>query len=1136
MPERSERNGYKNVIQVNDKCNEFALCGSGIGRIMGAEGRCWEMEERKYKYKAFISYRHVQPDKAIAMKLQKMLENFHLPEKTKKEEPWKIFRDESELPTSSDLSSDIRDALEQSEFLIILYSKMTAQSRWCMEELLTFKRLHNNTNENVITVLVEGTPEEVFPPELYTIKRQERMPDGAVKEWDEIVEPLAANLTSDDTRKTNKRTPYQKLKKEFLRIAAPLAGCGFDDLYRRKQRQKIRRTVIGFTAGLLFTSAIAVFAITSLMRIQHQNEQIMAQNAEIEKKSAEIVRSSEQIKQQQEGLQQNAIELANQAAALELENFDRYAAVKTLLSAYDYEAEPERLTGTGRKILQEALYAYEPSEREVQENCVLTTKGTIDGYSYNEDASLFLAWDRLAYLYVWDTDTGNLVYQTEVSEDLLYGHYDIISIRFLGMDRVLIITEEFVRLVDIRAGTVIWERYAKEQSYSEGYCTAGISEDEEYLFLVNGFRIEGEYAYEILLLRTDTGEVCKTYDYDAIAGRIEKERGTDVLEEFEDELMDGENYISFHEDRILIVVDYPITYKFGTLIEIDVLIFVTLNIFTDECTTAYFHYGDSYIREICMTDSGEIAVLKSSNTLYIVSQDGTKQQEFHFDAFKEKHYNNDSLVSLKRVPSSEAERKDLLVVWAGDTLCLVDSADKTIVLQEEYSQKIKSAAFLQGKSPKLVLLYDDSSYSIADIDTMKAERGGALGLRVEDYAKFFICGDENHYAIGDTDERRITLFSNHQDKSYTNALGHGEDGEYSSDGKYIIIEKESDKLLRTYDAENGSFLAEIDLGAFAPFYYYYYDSGTENIVVNEYSEILFYDVKTGKKKRAIEKNLQDFSEEFVYGCYFSERGNCGFGAGRRGIIKWEGDKASVVYDQSLSEEYLFLENGSMVMSPDGQWILIQNTAKDEATHLLLINTDSKEGSVVAEDMEGNDFFYTDRDSSLPTYQGNAAFRPDGSQFVLAWKDKIRLYDIETGVWEDFAEIEGAVILQLVFTPDGKHLIVTDTEGALYDLDAQSGALLKKLSLEIERDSFWPIEFLFDEAENTLVLRKGDLVSAVYFIDLDSFEVNWAKEFGCKDYNPVTKEVLIEADDSYYTYRFYTNEELIQKAKDLLQSK
>ncbi len=79
-----------------------------------------------YPYKAFISYRHVSPDMEIAAKLHSLVENYHIPSNIQKKlhirKMGRIFRDEEELPLSSNLGADIEKALDNSQWLIVLCS------------------------------------------------------------------------------------------------------------------------------------------------------------------------------------------------------------------------------------------------------------------------------------------------------------------------------------------------------------------------------------------------------------------------------------------------------------------------------------------------------------------------------------------------------------------------------------------------------------------------------------------------------------------------------------------------------------------------------------------------------------------------------------------------------------------------------------------------------------------------------------------------------------------------------------------------------------------------------------------------------------------------------------------------------
>ena len=80
--------------------------------------------DKKNKYDAFISYRHAELDKFVAVNLHKKLEAFKLPKgvvsPTGKTRIERVFRDQDELPLSSNLSDPITEALESSDYLVVI--------------------------------------------------------------------------------------------------------------------------------------------------------------------------------------------------------------------------------------------------------------------------------------------------------------------------------------------------------------------------------------------------------------------------------------------------------------------------------------------------------------------------------------------------------------------------------------------------------------------------------------------------------------------------------------------------------------------------------------------------------------------------------------------------------------------------------------------------------------------------------------------------------------------------------------------------------------------------------------------------------------------------------------------------------
>ena len=77
-------------------------------------------------FTAFISYRHQSPDQDVAKRLHTAIETYRVPagirKKTGRKKMGLVFRDQEELPLSSDLGKDIENALDNSDWLIAVCS------------------------------------------------------------------------------------------------------------------------------------------------------------------------------------------------------------------------------------------------------------------------------------------------------------------------------------------------------------------------------------------------------------------------------------------------------------------------------------------------------------------------------------------------------------------------------------------------------------------------------------------------------------------------------------------------------------------------------------------------------------------------------------------------------------------------------------------------------------------------------------------------------------------------------------------------------------------------------------------------------------------------------------------------------
>ncbi|HBE92776.1 MAG TPA: hypothetical protein DDW55_09695, partial [Gammaproteobacteria bacterium] len=117
----------------------------------------------KYKYKAYISYSHC--DERWASWLHRALESYRIPRKlvgTKTgvgEVPSRIkpvFRDRDDLSSASDLGGTVKQALSDSENMIVICSPDAAASHWVNEEIRGFASL--GRGKQIFCVIVDGEP------------------------------------------------------------------------------------------------------------------------------------------------------------------------------------------------------------------------------------------------------------------------------------------------------------------------------------------------------------------------------------------------------------------------------------------------------------------------------------------------------------------------------------------------------------------------------------------------------------------------------------------------------------------------------------------------------------------------------------------------------------------------------------------------------------------------------------------------------------------------------------------------------------------------------------------------------------------------------------------------------------------
>jgi hypothetical protein len=215
-----------------------------------------ENSEQTYLYDAFISYRHVERDRAWAEWLIEALESYRVPKALQDRglppRLRKVFRDEDEVPASSDLNDQILQALKASRFLIVVCSAFTPRSKWVEREIEMFNEL--GRGDQVLALLTEGEPGDSFPNAMLVRHRRITEPDGTTRVVKEDKEPLAA-----DVRPRKDHTQAELKRLALLRLIAVILGVKFDDLrqrdHEREHRGKLRHAAVAAALALLVGGA-----------------------------------------------------------------------------------------------------------------------------------------------------------------------------------------------------------------------------------------------------------------------------------------------------------------------------------------------------------------------------------------------------------------------------------------------------------------------------------------------------------------------------------------------------------------------------------------------------------------------------------------------------------------------------------------------------------------------------------------------------------------------------------------------------------------------------------------------------------------------------------------------------------------
>lgn len=491
-------------------------------------------------YNAFISYRHHPQDIKVATQIQRLLEHYKVPRSLRKNAKGitRLFRDKDELPITSNLTTDITQALANSDYLIVICSTHTQESVWVQREIETFLSTHDRSK--VLTVLVDGEPYDTIPE----ILLKEELTDPVTGEITvKNIEPLSCDW---------RVSPRKARREELPRLAAALLGCGYNELRQRERQYRTRRMIAAFSAAMAVVLAFLGYFIHSNVQIQQANDQLNIANDQLNTANTQLQDANEQIRANlDQALRNQSLFLANTATDL-MEDGDRLTAIALALEALPQQEGERPYTAEAELALSAAVGTYQVKET-VMAVGAMDCDYLIRDFKLSEDGALTYIQDDRYVVTVWDNKTlekigtaaldypasrmiptsgGNMlifsdwgykVYCCDPNGNILWSAADCKDISVLeGQDVLMVVNSIYtdfttpyqfrVRFLDMHTGEEVREAIAFEGPDSS---TAGIYflQDASPAGMPVGLRLSGWDTDQIYMMDPDLGTVAQIYTF-----------------------------------------------------------------------------------------------------------------------------------------------------------------------------------------------------------------------------------------------------------------------------------------------------------------------------------------------------------------------------------------------------------------------------------------------------------------------------------------------------------------------------------------------------------------------------------------------------------------------------------------------
>lgn len=469
-------------------------CLTIFGRIVkikttgntGFSGREDSFMERNFI--AFISYRHQKLDRAAAESIHSLIEEYIVPRKHRKDgkKLGIVYRDKDENRIGHDLDETLYKALDHSEYLIVICSKDTKNSKWVNAEIEYFLRGH--AHDKILTVLLENMEDQDFPEALTRVTQA----DGTTKsvtplglDLSDIAMPrmrIVADNAEDETIKTSewkKKAEHTALLQWMKRTIRPripklyaaLLDCSYDDLVQRQQRRKLHRV------AAVFALALAVGSIYGAM--------LLSKNADLAQQRNEVLlRESE---------------LLTQNARQSLDDGDSMAAIRNSLSALPSDENQRPYYGPAEAALIDALDLFEPDSGGLLIDQLRIDQGTpISDFLISKDGTRIFTVDYYHTVRCFDTSSTQLLWSSQIENQQWW------SVQLAAIDEVnmvLVYSLSYCAILDMDTGECA--SLTTDLAYD---CVRSVENDEKSIAVYLDSQVdetEEQVHYSLMLIDCD---------------------------------------------------------------------------------------------------------------------------------------------------------------------------------------------------------------------------------------------------------------------------------------------------------------------------------------------------------------------------------------------------------------------------------------------------------------------------------------------------------------------------------------------------------------------------------------------------------------------------------------------------------